>query len=1080
MNEWEWGLYAAAPASWMVNTDQVRSSTLILVVLVALGLLAVTLYWFGVIARVLSIVGVVIRGGIRTGFRVWESVLAWAPWPVFLGIQLTLLASGVVAAGPLPAATVGFALLLLGMGLAACLAYMFIDVERYEVARGHKALHDPLKGQRLATELARYGSHVGVPLLAAAAVGMVCGFALLNFGLLRLLGSSWYTGPTVPLTYLDFVASALVHLLSVVDLLNLIDAHQLARVRVARPASGPASALLALFKSFFTVVLLQQIFASVRKGRLLAETITDFWSPHEPIHERARSSLPQYGAEALSPLLLSLRSAETLTREQRDQLPRVLATIGPSAIPNLMSHLDDPNEHVRSVAVSTLGRLRATGALPRIVRLGNDPSVIVRLSLAEALGEIGGPVPKGSPQPPRTLRRRGMWRILPAGRRPQETVADPASFVVPALRAALGDAAAAIRAQAATSFGRLGKSAGAEVIPDLTGLLTDPDETVRAQAAEALGQVGNCNAATVQALAGMLEDPGPAIRRAAAQALGTLGTHAAAAVPALLPLLQDRDEGVRGVAADAIGRMGMLPEFVKDTLSAGLASDDNMTRARTAEALGAIGEAAAESAPALVEALGDDNDRVRAKAVEALGKIGESAAAVAVPRLVRALKDPDNWVSALAAEALGEMGSSADEAVPALVRSLRHPNPHVRANSAEALGKLGPAARAAVEPLERATADEDGGVRLGAVRALGEVGQPTPETIRVVRAALADPAPHTRAAAADAFGLWGDAGEEIRADLLGLLEDTNDEVKARTARVLPKVTEGTPTVVDALCRRLADDDSDWVRVEAARALGQLGPAAATAGGALLRAAQTGDAALREEAMRALAIAQPPESMEAFASGLRDAEPQIRKLASAGWRKAAAVPEEAIPALIEALHDPEIQVRANVAHALGRLEPVPAEAIPLLAECVVHPDAGLRLNAALALQGVPGREVSDVLYPLLNDPNHRLRLVAARRILADDPIDPAAVAVVADALTTQSAGIRKVAAGLVDGIGQAAMSILATMRIRLNGESDSEVIEFVNDAIESLTRIEDKYRRESGLDLTTRPTNPEVAAKIPGN
>ena len=49
--------------------------------------------------------------------------------------------------------SVGCALAALGLGLAAVLAYMFIDVERYEVARGYKALHDPLKGQKLAAEL---------------------------------------------------------------------------------------------------------------------------------------------------------------------------------------------------------------------------------------------------------------------------------------------------------------------------------------------------------------------------------------------------------------------------------------------------------------------------------------------------------------------------------------------------------------------------------------------------------------------------------------------------------------------------------------------------------------------------------------------------------------------------------------------------------------------------------------------------------------------------------------------------------------------------------------------------------------
>ena len=176
------------PADWLIDTDQVRSSTLILLTLAALGLLVGALLWLGVIDWVLGVAGVLIRGGIRAGFRAWERLLAWASWPLFLAVQLGLLAAGAAAAGFLPVLAVACALASLGMGLAACLAYMFIDVERYEVARGYKALHDPLKGQRLATDLARYGDRVEVPLLAAAAVGMIGGFALLNFGLFRLLG----------------------------------------------------------------------------------------------------------------------------------------------------------------------------------------------------------------------------------------------------------------------------------------------------------------------------------------------------------------------------------------------------------------------------------------------------------------------------------------------------------------------------------------------------------------------------------------------------------------------------------------------------------------------------------------------------------------------------------------------------------------------------------------------------------------------------------------------------------------------------------------------------------------------------
>ncbi len=74
-------------------------------------------------------------------------------------------------------------LVLLLLGVTTCLAYMAIDLERYEVARGHLALHNPLKGQRMAVHLVRHGGRLGVLMLACAAAAVVAGFALLNQGL---------------------------------------------------------------------------------------------------------------------------------------------------------------------------------------------------------------------------------------------------------------------------------------------------------------------------------------------------------------------------------------------------------------------------------------------------------------------------------------------------------------------------------------------------------------------------------------------------------------------------------------------------------------------------------------------------------------------------------------------------------------------------------------------------------------------------------------------------------------------------------------------------------------------------------
>ena len=49
------------------------------------------------------------------------------------------------------------------MGAIACLAYMFIDLERNEVERGHKAVHNPLKGQVLALHLGGTASRSAFP-----------------------------------------------------------------------------------------------------------------------------------------------------------------------------------------------------------------------------------------------------------------------------------------------------------------------------------------------------------------------------------------------------------------------------------------------------------------------------------------------------------------------------------------------------------------------------------------------------------------------------------------------------------------------------------------------------------------------------------------------------------------------------------------------------------------------------------------------------------------------------------------------------------------------------------------------------
>lgn len=1012
--------------------DRLHSSYAILISLVAIAVLALVLHQLGAIGFVVRAVSAAVRGGTAAGFRVWERLFSWAPWPLFLALVLILLAAGSFSASSAPWFTVAAGLLTVVMGVSACLAYMAIDVERYEVERGYKAIHNPLKGQLLATNLVRHGWRVGVPLLAAAAVAAVGGFALLNLGLYATVGAGWYAvgdEQTLP-EFADFLVYALVHLYRLVDMLDLTMTQNMMRFTVVRPTLWPAGLLLGAYKTFFTLVLLQQLFASIRQSRALAESIADFWSPHPPIHERARNALPQYGVGVVGPLLESLREVPALTKELRDQLPAVLAGIGPAAIPALVGHLADPDEGERAVSVAALGLLGAVDALPAVAALATDASALVRLEAVRALGAIGDTGLRAADRQARVMRPGRPPRRWPF-RRPAIEI-NRAELVVSALRAALADATVGVRVAAARALGLVGKVA-APAAPDLIARLRADEEPVQCAAAEALGRIGDESG--VQPLAEALAHPTATVRAAAARALGAYGENARPAVPALVPLLRDSDEDVRHAAGDALGRTGELPHEATAALVEGLANPDTHVQVQTAEALAKIGETAAEAAPALAAALENGNELVRAKAAEALGKMGETAAEAAVPTLIRALRDDDGWVSAVAAEALGEMGEAAEDAVPALVRSLSHISPLVRARAAEALGKLNSAATPAVPALERAATDTDGGVREQALRALGAVVHGA-EAEPLLLAGLRDPEPRVRAAAAEAFGKRGTPHAGATAELVRLLDDANDEVKFRSIAALARVAGPLPEVIDGLCRRLTDDGSVWVRETAAQHLGALGAPAASAGPALLRAARTAEEALREQAVRALILIRPPELEEALTGAMTDPSPAVRKVATAGWMKADAVPGAAVAVLVEALRDPEVQVRANAAHALGRLDALPPAAVPGLTECAAHPNDGLRLNAAVALRNAPN--ATSTLAGLIGDPNSRVRLIAAGAVLARTPDDAPATQAVVAALSDPSLRLRQVGFEVVAALGDRAGSFRAALAARATDETDADL------------------------------------------
>ncbi|MBY0230510.1 MAG: HEAT repeat domain-containing protein, partial [Gemmataceae bacterium] len=369
--------------------------------LVALvGLLAA----LGFVQPVVQGVAWLLRDIVRRGFLLWERTLGWMPWPLFAAFAAAGLALGIWADDSAAVLALAAALALYS-GIVAVLAYIHLDFERVEVERGYKALHSPEQGQQLAHDYIRHGHRAPWPMLAAAALAFVGGFALLNKALWLGPGRAWYDLQGLPGSVADFAAYSVISLYNAVDLLDIAQKQRLFQLPHVAAAAWPARTLLVVYKAFFAFVLVQQLLSALRRSGQMGQVVRDFWNPNQVIHGRAKTTVPLFGAEAVGPLLRSLAEASKVTREMRDELPDLLAAAGPAAIPALVRRLRDPNEHVRIVAAGALGRLGGRRTLAKLVPLAGDPSDSVRQAVAEAIGRIASPRVDH-------LEERGIWSML--------------------------------------------------------------------------------------------------------------------------------------------------------------------------------------------------------------------------------------------------------------------------------------------------------------------------------------------------------------------------------------------------------------------------------------------------------------------------------------------------------------------------------------------------------------------------------------------------------------------------------------------------------------------------------------------
>jgi hypothetical protein len=214
----------------------------------------------------------------------------------------------------------------------------------------------------------------------------------------------------------------------------------------------------------------------------------------------------------------------------------------------------------------------------------------------------------------------------------------------------------------------------------------------------------------------------------------------------------------------------------------------------------------------------------------------------------RALDDSDPEARRQAVHALGAIGADAERAVPQLAKMLvEDPDRELRIEAALALCKMDPASKAAVPQLVQALDDPEPLVRMNATQALFRLKTDARPAIPALIRGLQDPANHTNA---NAFPF------------------TVQEMMALT---LGRASAGTTDGVEALTEALTEGATLEVRRAAARALGDVGPAARSAAPHLRALLKHKHPRTRQDAAEALRKMGEPEEGEDQA---RAAEPEL--------------------------------------------------------------------------------------------------------------------------------------------------------------------------------------------------------------
>jgi HEAT repeat protein len=406
----------------------------------------------------------------------------------------------------------------------------------------------------------------------------------------------------------------------------------------------------------------------------------------------------------------------------------------------------------------------------------------------------------------------------------------------------------------------------------------------------------------------------------------------------------------------------------------------------------------------------------------------------AVNLLLRALQENDERVSWSATEKFTDF-DRACEAIGALDKLLTHEDPRVRAGAACALcnGYRAKAAPA-VPALTRCVAETCPDLKEYAIRALGEIGPSAKAAVPALKNALHDEDKSNRVEIAKALWHIEQQPEDVVPIFADILENDPD-ARYDCAECIKEMGPWAAAAVPALIKALQDNE-DTTRSNVAEALGEIGPQAAAAIPALIETLEHDKYCFAKgNAAEALGKIGDEKAVPLLIDALKNEDTSIRFNAIDALEAFGPKAKAAVPALIREVQSGESNAW-GAAKALGAID---AEGVstPVLIDALSNEDSTLPQFALYGLKGI-GRKAAaaeKALHDRLSDTEPGVRIASAAAYYAVSGKTDDAVPVLQSALQIKDDWTAQMwAADALADIGPAAKAAVPELTACLKSDS----------------------------------------------